>query len=266
MERQFQKLSRSGSGTRAFYLDRFLRIYPLFFAVLLLAWMANRLSWRNMAANVMLLPINYAEFMGFPVLIAPSWSLACEVHFYILVPMLVLCSTKTLRILAGASLCLFAVSPFLPLSTFWAFTGLPGVLFTFLSGILINRNDGGFIKTLWLAMLLMLTGFAATKLAHTGLGTGININVAIGYLVATAVVPLLDKFPANVKWDKFLGLFAYPLFLCHSPAAGFIHQHWGISQPFALLVASLILSASLILAVEIPFDRFRYSIRTAPAG
>jgi peptidoglycan/LPS O-acetylase OafA/YrhL len=265
MDRQFHKLSPHGTEVGAFYLDRFLRIYPLFLAVLLLAWTQNHLSWRGAVGNLALLPLNYSEFTGLPVLISPSWSLACEAHFYLLVPLLVACPTKALRILAGASLGLFAISPFLPHSTFWAYTGLPGMLFTFVSGILISRKDAVFIKAARLIMLGLLAGFAATKILPTGLPTGIHINVAIGYLVAATVVPRLDEFSPKVKWDKFLGLFAYPLFLCHGPLAEFLESHWGISQPMALLFLSILLSAALILVVEIPFDRIRYRLRAVPA-
>lgn len=163
MERQFQKLSQGSNGVVAFYLDRFLRIYPLFFVVLLLSWAGSGLSWGAAAANVTLLPLNYSSLFGIPLLIPPSWSLACEVHFYLLVPLLAFLSTRTLRVVLIASLSLFAVSPLLPGSTFWAFTGLPGILFTFLSGILINRKEYRFIQILWLIMLVLLVAFGLTK-------------------------------------------------------------------------------------------------------
>jgi len=261
MDRQFHKLSPHGKEFGGFYLDRWLRVYPLFIVVLLLAWTQTHLSRAGAAGNVALLPLNYYEFSGIRVLISPSWSLACEAHFYLLVPLLAVCSTKTLRIVAGASLGLFAVSPVLPHAAFWAYVGLPGILFTFVTGILINRQDAFFRKMLGLVMFGLLAGFAATKLAHTGLPTGIHINVAIGYLVAAVVVPRLDRLPANLKWDKFLGLFAYPLFLCHGPLAEYIELHWGVSHAFVLLFWSILLSFVLILTVEIPFDLIRYRIR-----
>jgi peptidoglycan/LPS O-acetylase OafA/YrhL len=61
-------------------------------------------------------------------------------------------------------------------------------------------------------------------------------------------------------------LFAYRLFLCHAPLGAFLQQHWNIWQPFVLLFASCALAASLILTVEIPFDRLRYRIRNVPHG
>jgi peptidoglycan/LPS O-acetylase OafA/YrhL len=263
MERQFHKLSPRGKEFGGFYLDRFLRVYPLFVVVLLLVWTQTHLAWSEAVENVALLPLNYHDFSGVRVLISPSWSLACEAHFYLLVPLLAVCSTKTLRIVAGGSLGLFAVSPLLPHAGFWAYVGLPGILFTFVTGILINREDVFFRKMLGLVMVGLLAGFIATKLAHAGLPTGIHINVAIGYLVAAVVVPRLDQLPANLKWDKYLGLFAFPLFLCHGPLAEFIESHWRVSHAFVLLFWSVLLSLLLILTVEIPFDLIRYRIRAA---
>jgi peptidoglycan/LPS O-acetylase OafA/YrhL len=94
MERQFHKLSKNGNGTAAFYLDRFLRIYPLFLVVVLIASVGSQISWAAMAANVTLLPLNYSSLLNIPMLIGPSWSLACEVHFYLLVPLLAFCRQR----------------------------------------------------------------------------------------------------------------------------------------------------------------------------
>jgi peptidoglycan/LPS O-acetylase OafA/YrhL len=268
MERQFRKLSRYGNVARTFYLDRFLRIYPLYLCVLFIGWMAAPppIPWRETLANVMLLPMNYSYFTGIPAWASPSWSLACEAQFYILVPLLMLCSTKALRILLCASLLFFAGSAFLADSAFWAYTGLPGVLFTFLTGILISRKDHFFIKVVWVATGLLLLAFAATKFAHTGLRTGIHINVALGYLLAVAAITFLDRFSPDVKWDKFFGLFSYPLFLCHWIAAKFVGTHWHISNPLVLLFAGILLSALLIIVIEIPSDHLRYRLRpTKPA-
>lgn len=261
MERQFQKLSQEFNGIAAFYLDRFLRIYPLFFVVLLLSWVGSRLSWGAAAANVTLLPLNYSSLFGIPVLIAPSWSLACEVHFYLALPLLAFLSTRILRVILIASLFLFAVSPLLPNSTFWAFTGLPGILFTFLSGILINRKEYRFIQILWLTMLVLLITFGLTKYLHMGLRTGIHINVTIGCLIALISTVSLDKLSPRVQWDRILGLFSYPLFLCHELAAEFIGRHWHIWNPLELLLGAILLAGILILIVEIPCDRFRYRMR-----
>jgi peptidoglycan/LPS O-acetylase OafA/YrhL len=256
MERQCGKLGNGG-----FYLDRLLRIYPLYLAVLLLAACENHPSWIETAANISLLPLNYSFFTGITILIGPAWSLACEAHFYLLVPLLVLCSTKMLRVILLSSLSLFAMSPFLPCSTFLAYTGLPGILFTFASGMLINRRDFFFLKIIWSAMLVLLAAFAGGKLFHSGLPTGIHINVCLGYLAAIVIISRLDRFPRGAGWDNVLGMFSYPLFLCHGVVAAFVQNHFSVSNPLLLLAASVCFSAILILTVEIPFDRVRYGLR-----
>jgi peptidoglycan/LPS O-acetylase OafA/YrhL len=264
MERQFKKLSAGQPGVTAFYLDRFLRIYPLFLTVLLLTLIVNPLTLRNLFLNITLLPLNYYELLRVPLLITPAWSLACEAHFYLLVPVLVLCPTKTLKLLLGASLVLFMISPFLPLSTFWSYTALPGILFTFLTGILVNRKELAFIRIIWMIMFALLLAFGFSKYAHTGLPTGIHINVCIGYLIATVAIPSLDRFDSRNKWDKALGLFSYPLFLCHGLVLELADRH--THNPLILLAGSVFFAAILIVLVEIPFDRIRYRVRPSKSA
>ena len=265
MERQFQKLSRGGNGKRSFYLDRFLRVYPLYFIVLLIACSVAWPAWREALANFALLPLDYTDFSRVNIIIQPAWSLACEAHFYILVPLLVCLPLNGLRWVLVSSLSLFVISPFLPYSTFWAYGGLPGILFVFVSGILLNRKDFLFLKWIVGVMALLLVLFSLSKVFKLGLPTGIHINVAIGYLIAMPSVFCLDRFSPKVKWDAFLGLFSFPLFLCHGLAADFARSHFALSNPLGLLACAIAFSAVLIAAVEAPFDHIRYKLRAKVA-
>lgn len=258
MERQFKKLG----SAQAFYLDRFLRIYPVYFVVLLLAFFVGaETTWPEKIANLSLLSLNYNRFTGVPILVGPAWSLACESHFYLLVPFLVACSTKILRGVLAASLALFATSPWLPDNGFWAYTALPGILFVFLSGILINRKDFTFIKIIWGIAAVLLGFYGCGKWLHTSLPSGININVCLGYLAATLIIPALDRFSPKARWDRFLGLFSYPLFLCHQPVAMLLDRFSFHFNALILLLMAVGFSLVLILMVEIPFDRVRYAMR-----
>jgi peptidoglycan/LPS O-acetylase OafA/YrhL len=129
MDRQFGKLSPTG-GVSAFYIDRALRVFPLYLVVVCLGMAITPIPWRDFWINVSLLPLNYDFFTGVPLLIAPAWSLACEVHFYLLVPLLVLLPAVWLRTVTAGSLIFFSISPFIKDGGFWAYTG---ILFTFLS-------------------------------------------------------------------------------------------------------------------------------------
>jgi peptidoglycan/LPS O-acetylase OafA/YrhL len=267
MDRQFQKLSGNGNGAWCFYIDRFLRIYPVYFALLLIGWVGASLTWPNALGNLTVLPLNYYTLTGMPVLVGPAWSLACECHFYLLVPLFAGASIKTVRVVLLASLLLFVVSPFLPWSEFLAFESFPGTLFAFMSGLLVNRRDFSFLKRVAVFMALMLAIFVMTKVLKTGLKTGIHINMAIGYLFAVAAICWLDRFSPKHKWDVILGLFSYPLFLCHPMVAAYCRARFSMHNPFMLLLSAMIFSGVLIMAVERPFDRIRYKLRkNAPDG
>jgi peptidoglycan/LPS O-acetylase OafA/YrhL len=260
MECQFHRLSTC----RLFYADRFLRIYPLFVTVLLLSLLLAHLSLPVILGNCSLFPLNYYAFSGIPIIVGLSWSLACEAHFYLLVPLLACASIKSVRWIALCSMGVFLVSPFLPHTAFWAYEGLPGILFAFLSGILIKRKDWFFLRWVWICFAGLLAAFAYSKFGHLGLPTGIHINVCVGYLVALPVVSWLASLSPKVRWDQQLGLLSYPLFLAHGLVRDFVSRHFPHVPMLLLLVLAIAASGLLVILVERPVDRIRYKIRTGP--
>jgi peptidoglycan/LPS O-acetylase OafA/YrhL len=260
MEHQFHKLSKAGDS-RAFYADRFLRVFPIYCSVLILAALLTPPAWWVFLVNATLIPLNYSIFTGIPVLIGPAWSLACEVQFYLLVPLLGRASTQMLRRLTLGSMAVFIVSPFLPCPAFWAYTGLPGILFAFLSGMLIKRKDTQFLRYAWIMFLGLLAVFAVSKFGHWGLLTGIHINVCLGYLFALPSVSWLSTFRPDAKWDQRLGLLSYPLFLVHLPLGVFLAARLAYANMFLLLGLAILAAGLLVLFVERPFDRLRYKVR-----
>jgi peptidoglycan/LPS O-acetylase OafA/YrhL len=85
-------IATRGFSLRRFYLRRFLRIFPLYYLVLLIAWLANVPGARGVMAwhlayltNVQHFVMHtYGERMG------PYWSLAVEEQFYLVWPWVVL--------------------------------------------------------------------------------------------------------------------------------------------------------------------------------
>jgi len=259
MDRQFRKLEPEG-GAFAFYVDRALRILPLYWIVVGLGMALAPIAWHDFWTNVALFPLNYDYFTKVPLLISPAWSLACEAHFYALVPLLVLLPTPWLRGLFVGSLLIFAFSPFLPYTTFWTYIGLPGILFTFLSGILINRQDWATFRLAYPVMAVLLLLFFAGKMT-LGLRTGININVCIGYLAALPATIRVARLSPHVKWDQNLGLLSYPLFLVHTLALTFCRAYFPHIGVAGTLGVALLAAAVLVVIVERPFDKIRYRAR-----
>jgi peptidoglycan/LPS O-acetylase OafA/YrhL len=260
MERQYHKLAQSG-GIFSFYLDRLLRIYPIYLITTILCSIATPVGLRDTIINLALLPLNYSTFTHLPILVGPAWSLACEAHFYLLVPLLSGLSTRALRVLLALSLGLFAFSGFLPESTFWAYIGLPGTLFTFLSGILISRQDWSALRLNYGIMTLLLLFFVGAKFFATGLPTGIHINVCIGYLAAIPATAVLSQFSPKIAWDQFLGLFSYPIFLVHMLVLSIYTAHCPEGNIWTYMGLTILAAGGLVVLVERPFDALRYRVR-----
>ena len=265
MERQVRKLD-VGRGPVAFYVDRLLRIFPLYLLVLAFAYPLFATMKGILLPNALLLPLNYVHFTGVELMIGPAWSLACEFHFYFLVPFLVKLSTRLLRAITGASVLLFAASPFLPNSTFWAYTGLPGILFTFCCGILLARSDYSYLNKLTGVMAALFALFLLSKVRATGLPTGIHINVCIGFLACLPVIRYLSRLSPKAPVDKALGLLSFPLFLCHESVGRYGVQWLHLSSAPVKLILALCAAGVLVLCVEIPVDRLRYRVRKGFQG
>jgi len=262
MEHQFRKLSTSGNS-RAFYTDRFLRVFPVFIIVLLFAAILMRPVWWVLLINASLILLNYCSFAGVAILIGPTWSLACEAQFYALVPMFARASTPMIRWLALGSIAFFVATLFMPDSIWWAYSSLPGILFAFLSGILIRRKDVLFLRYVWCVFVVLLIGFACFKFGRLALPADVHINVCIGYLAALPLVFLLSTYPPDSKWDQSLGLLSYPLFLVHMPLGVFMAAHMANANMFGQLFFAMIAAGLLVLLVEKPFDNIRYKVRLA---
>ena len=257
------------SISQAFHLPPLLRgqvlaHLSLYATVLLLSVLLMHPSLPVGLVNSSLFPLNYSSFTGMPIMVGPAWSLACEAHFYLLVPLLSRASTPCIRWIALGSIGVFLVSPFLPHTAFWAYEGLPGILFAFLSGILIRRKDLFFLGWVWICFVCLLAAFAYSKFSHLGLPTGIHINVCVGYILALPLIFWLASLSPKVHWDQQLGLLAYPLFLVHVPLKQFVSLHFNHVPMLLLLLLAIAASGILVILIEKPFDGIRYKIRKRP--
>ncbi|MGC3989148.1 MAG: acyltransferase [Chthoniobacteraceae bacterium] len=257
MERQYRKIA----DVRLFYVDRFLRIYPLFAVVLVIGCFITRPGLYTILANALIVPLDYDVFTKATIVLGPTWSLGAEVQFYLLVPWLFGLSVRWLRGLVTASILLFAISPFLPQNAFWAYTAFPSSLFAFVSGMMIARRDVAALKGFWFAFLGLFPLFIYPKLTHGTLPTGININVCIGYLIALPSVWKLAQFSPKNKVDEFLGLLCYPMFLVHYLFVLTIFNDHPACSKLLLIAYSLGASLLLTLVIERPLDRYRHQVR-----
>ncbi|MCB5183701.1 acyltransferase [Methylobacillus gramineus] len=244
-------------ASMTFYIDRFLRIFPLYLIVL--SFMYLTLGGVDHLENYLLFPLSYHSLLGVKAEIFPAWSLATEMHFYILVPFLFLASNKILKSVMWLSFMIFIISPFLSNSTWWGYYGAPGTLFVFAAGMMFAKGLN--IKPVLFASIVALAGFVIAKTFQPALPCGINISVCLGMIFAALVVPVLSKLKGG-KWDKNLGALTFPLFLIHP----WVVEFFNFDNMLFLLLTSLVISWALMAFIENPFDKLRYAVRKILLG
>jgi peptidoglycan/LPS O-acetylase OafA/YrhL len=224
------KYDRPG-GTLAFYRARFLRIYPLWWAMLLIvvplfgaAWL--RYSIVDKVATFVLLGSDWrTAFASYPTpygvvpgALGVGWSLAPEVAFYAIAPF-VLRSVRLSAALCAASAALrYAIyshfsfgDPWLSLAYYW----FPSLLMFFLLG--------HFARLLWqrldldrrYGLLLLPATLWMMSWAHPGPFD--NPYFYIGMICFALALPPVFELTKKNHVMNMMGALSYPLYLTHRP-------------------------------------------------
>jgi peptidoglycan/LPS O-acetylase OafA/YrhL len=278
---------------KRFYLNRALRIYPVYFAALaltLVCWrylgMANVFmgelnmpkSYQALLAfvNILLVGMDIAFFMGragvepaflssypsgFPIYVA--WSIGVELTFYLLAPYIVRQGWKGT---AGLLLLFGGVRALLYLNGFgqdsWLTILSIGVMVFFVlghSGYLLYKRiqDWKYARETYYILL----GTALATLAVTNIGGGGVLGDRLDYwrnwlfyILMVVTIPFLFKFTKDSKVDDALGQLSYPLYVAH-PLAILI----GVNIPWKnadyLPFGTLALTLGLALGLHMMVER-----------
>lgn len=237
-------------NSREFYRRRFLRIYPLYLlAVVLaiaLAWAANQpvaaansvfepTTWKVAIGNLLLLQ----TFLVKPVpLNGPVWSLAVEVFFYALAP--VLWRTKRswlLVVVAISGMCYL-----LPRHDDW------GPVYFVLSRLVALKFAWCWILGLMFFQkqnrLITAVGLAGTILVAKAL-TQYEPYCYVTYLVSLLLVMGANRvaFPKRISTIlTYLGDLSYPLYLFHFPVLAFGYVYLQIRSSVLLTLLAVAVS------------------------
>lgn len=265
-----------------FYQDRLWRILPLYLFALAVAtvlWALGAQSgfiarspglW-DWLANLLIIPLNYFMYTGQDTftLLPPTWSLAVELQFYLLVPLLL--SRPALAV--GAALLSFGVFVLAQCGVLdvdvFGYRLLAGVGFVFLAGTLLGRPDRlsrGCLVLLWLASVIL-----AIWLWRGGHHRPYNTEVALGFALGLPLLVAFLKFPRQGLWQRLqrrAGELSYGVFVLHFPIIWLLYMQGiaGPSSAWLVFALSVLLAWVAHVAVERPlWAKFRLKLLTPPA-
>jgi len=282
---------------RAFYLRRTLRILPVFYLVLALAWTLTAAGWLGgprlspyaMLAQTFHLTNYYVVSHGWWEGLAPGtwvyWSLAVEEHFYLAFPLLYLLLRRRLssarrQAIVLAALCavvllwrcilVFGLGASRDRTYIATDTRIDSILFGCILAVYGNPalDRGRQAGRRWMAIGLplgiagLLVSFAIQnqQFQETFRYTLQGVSL-VPLFVAAIRYPNRSLFRLlNLGWVRFVGLLSYSLYLVH-PTVIFGVQQWvhrsRLLQGLLALALSLLLSIAIYHVVEKPCTRLR---------
>jgi peptidoglycan/LPS O-acetylase OafA/YrhL len=195
-------------------------------------------------------------------LIPQAWSLALELWFYLLVPLLWRASDRALWIIVAASLALRLIIVSSPLPFWpWQQRFFPTEIMFFALGMLSFRGSSEILKIVRSGRACLLAVGAVIIFAGwlypiafpwsnqpelEMLWPSCVLVGAIFYFTLPAMFALTSRN----RIDRLIGEFSYPIYLVHITI-------WYFFQPPFLIVACVAASAPLVFLVELPLERWR---------
>jgi peptidoglycan/LPS O-acetylase OafA/YrhL len=251
----------------AFYLDRFLRLWPAYLLIILATWLSWLLGFIespflsreptviDVLNNIFIIPLNFYmwNLSDQFVLIPPAWSLGAELQFYCLVPLLLIRSLTPIYLISLV-IALLASIGFLS-SDIWGYRLLPGVLCLFMTGIFLSRFSVK--RQIWHYALLIFIGLVVTwqelwLLAY-------NRERAIGWCLVMGLIYFLRN--KQLPGDRWMGDLAYPIFLGHFLVWWLLGQpEWGYQMIYFSL-GVVLLASFLVKWVDHPIHQQRRIFR-----
>lgn len=253
----------------SFYVDRLFRVYPLYLLSLLMIYVLVRatgygvlyLDGKSMLVNLTMFGLNLHPQIMNPA----TWSLGTEVQFYLLLPFMV--RFKWLKYsLLPLSYAVFVAASLGHLDTVqWGYKYLPGTLFFFILGSILQDASG---KP---AERRVLTAIVAIACMHLALLSFSARNITAPYsfealaglaLGSIALVVLGRAKPQQRELDNWLGSLSYPIFLSHVCVLYFFDhlRATGVIafSPRGMVALQLIAALAVALPMKFADDYFQH--------
>lgn len=266
----------SGSDLRDFYINRFLRIYPLFLVLSFLTWLTELVLTGNSPISLSDLPaqIFAVQFNHSYVLSGVFWTLGVELHFYLLAPLLVLPlllknTTQALLIAIGVYLAVIIGYGYAIKNFGWSYDGrnivtnLPHFLTGMIACRVVSTIEPSAVRA-WVAVaaacvLLGLSNWIYHKYPNVFWSGGgvLAVDIIIFLLVVAhaSVDVRRDRSLPGYLVFAFLGMLSYGIYAQHAYLIKFVP--WLSDNLILLILSSLALAYLTYRLVEIPTLRLK---------
>ncbi len=280
-----EKYIGKNGGYKLFITNRFFRIYPTYWLILLLTYIfeiillhQNILSQPplNILSDVTLLIRNdylqintdNRQLLTLPV----AYTLVSELCFYIVAPFIVKLSRKMLFILTGIALFIhFLVQVILRLNHNpagdWFF---PEIIIFFLLGVLSyeiykvikhKTFPKKYLVSTFILILALVISYSNIPFNYTFTSI-IKFKEWIFLLIFLVSIPFIFKLTNKLSIDRIIGETSYPIYLCHLLLINFFIQIGVIKSQNSIttiffICVSVMFAFIIYLVFEKPIEKFR---------
>jgi peptidoglycan/LPS O-acetylase OafA/YrhL len=293
-----EKYSSLEKGTRRFYLNRALRLYPAYWVVLILYAIVFHFSgtpsfllgetygkeflWLiTIASNTLFFGAELIQFTDNSdpdFVLGPVWSLSMEAYFYLLAPLFVTRSIRFVFVLTLLFIVLRLGMYWLGVEQLpWRYFFFPSVFCFFCLGVLSYRIYQliiyiPFIRFLGLlsaAVLVCITTYEPFWMTAGPLDCW---QSWLFFLIVFLCTPFLFHLSKDSSIDSWVGQLAYPLFIGHMLVIVIFKASdaylSGIDAGVFILIGSLLLAQVLYLTIDKPVEKSRRRIarESSPVG
>jgi peptidoglycan/LPS O-acetylase OafA/YrhL len=204
-------------------------------------------------------------------IVQPAWTLALEVYFYMMVPLLARSQTRTTAWLALISFAIALGIAFFHNRNPWHRSFFPAELYLFLAGFISFRLRHSIPKLLGyscaIATIVAILGYQHSPFFDWSDPAGLNILL---YLIFAAALPVLFSVGSRLPLERIVGDLSYPVYISHALTESLIftaqlHSRWNLSlhQWIALNISAVMIVAAGLLLVTWPIEHLRHLMRSA---
>ncbi|KRD43670.1 hypothetical protein ASE38_05495 [Cellulomonas sp. Root930] len=198
-------------------------------------------------------------------LIPPAWSVSLELGFYMLAPWLVRLRIRWTVLAVAASVTLRVVLNSLGYAQDpWSYRFFFTAIAFFLAGMLSYRCarlpavQARLTPTArrWGPPAALLASVALLVVAPRAQASMPNFTFVAPYAMAL-LVPAIFSLTRKNRWDRMIGDLSYPLYLVHVLVLVVLGAKAVAAPGYVLLPASIAAAAGLLVAIDLPVERFR---------